>query len=444
MRKLIIILLIFAAILSAKTSKAMGNAARELLYEKYSQQLETAVSAHDSVRILYTLFDLSPRKGQLKHGWEILNTATRAEDFTAQIDMLRTLATFYSSNDSVINLLLEQTNTIPNETSRVSTKTYILNQYFARKNRQATDPEIQRMLLDSITKSHNLKGHDIYDEISLIYQIIQFLGVDAEGVLFRESIEAYEDLMNQLPMSDYPLKSQFNTTAAIINSRLNGDVKKAIQYDRNLLDIMDQLQQMYQKQNRNYRNYDVNKFISYRRMLSNYPGLSSDELEEIHDSLLLLRLRDADIKRTIDIDGDPSGFYYMAIKDYEKAIPLLKDMMDGPYLTPYQRQKYYAMIMEAAKAIGDHDNYVDAMENFIESLLEIDSIKGRSIEREILVRDSILPTPLLESVVNHKKSKAGSYNQNEKTYMILSAVLALLLIIYMTLYVRLRLKRSTR
>lgn len=250
--------------------------------------------------------------------------------------------------------------------------------------------------------------------------------------------------MDQLPMSDYPLKSQFNTTAAIIQSRLNGDPKKAVKYDRNLLDIISKLQEMYHKQNRNFRNYDVNKFISYRRMLSNYQGLSAKELEEIHDSILLLCDRDTDIKRTIKADGHPSGFYYMAIKDYKKAIPMLKDMMDGPYLTSYQRQKYNAMIMEAAKEVGDKETYVDAMEDFIQCIMEIDSIKSRSIDREILVRDSILPTPLLERVVNHKKSKAASHSRTEKTFILLSAALALLLITYMFLYFRLRLKLSTK
>lgn len=156
MRKLFIILSIFVLALFAQHIKALSHTARELLYDKYAKQLETAVSAHDSVRILYTMFDLSARKGQLQHGWEILNTATRAEDFTAQIDMLRTLATYYPSNDSIIDVLLEHSNSIPNETSRASTKTYILNQYFSRKNRQVNNPEVQKMLLDSITKSHNL------------------------------------------------------------------------------------------------------------------------------------------------------------------------------------------------------------------------------------------------------------------------------------------------
>ncbi|MDE7350384.1 MAG: hypothetical protein K2N25_04905 [Muribaculaceae bacterium] len=444
MRKITTLLALFSAIVLTVTAKALEKTAKEQLYEQYDTELETATTARDSIRILYNMFDLSARKGQLLHGWQILDISERAGDINAKIDMLRTLGTFYPGDDSIVGVLLKRTEEIPNEASRASTRTYILNQYFMRKNRQADNPMVQEMLLDSIMKSHNLNDRDIYDELSVIYQILMFLGVDAEGVLFRESLETYEELIRQLPMSDYPLKSQFNTTSAMIHSRLNGNPRKAVEADREMLDLIGQLQQMYRKQNRKYRNYDVNKFISYRRMLSNYEGLTPEEVEEIHDSLLAICSRDPDVQNTIKRDGDPSGFYYMARKDYAKAVPLLKNMFDGPYLTPYQSQQYYKMLMEASKAIGDRDTYVHAMEQFIHNTMVIDSIKSYAIKKEIMVRDSILPTPLLSNVANRHIKNTRPAGHNDKTFMIFSAVLALLLITYMVLYFRLRMKQSGR
>lgn len=442
--RIIIALAVIFAVAAGTAANAMDRATKDLLYRKYASQLENAALARDSLRILYNMFDLSSRQGQLTHSWEILHTAVNANDINAQLDMLRTLATFNAGNDSIIDLLLRHTDAIPNKAARESTRTYILNQYFARKNRQINNPEIQAVLLDSIMKSHDLKGHDIYDEISVIYQIIQFLGVDAEGVLFRQSLDTYEALIEKLSMSDFPLKSQFLTTVALIHSRLHGDQAKAVQADRNMLALMKELEDMYRKQNRPHRDYDINRFISYRRMLSNFEGLSSRELEEVHDSILILCDKNPDLQSTIRRDGHPSGFYHMARHEYDKALPLLKDLADAPFLTSYQRQKYYRMIMDASKNTGDRQAYVDALEKFIRSSMEIDSIRDNATKKESILRDSILHTPLLTNVANQNRTAVRRSSHTAVTLMAVSTVIALLLLLYIYLYVRLRLKKSRR
>lgn len=445
MRKLNLILTIIMLLAVAIPSSADSKPGKKLLYEKYEKQLQTSTSARDSVRILYYLFDLSDRRGQMRLAWDIFHTAGRAENITAQLDMLRTLGTFYAHNDSIVAQLLEYTNEIPNETSRSATKTFILNQQISRKSRQPDDTQLQRMLLDSIKHSHNLGGDDIYDRISLLYQIIQYLGIDADGVLFKECLDRYADLMEELPTSDYPLKNQFYTTAAMIHSRMNGNASKAIEFDRKLLDIIDQLQIMYRKKKRTFRNYDTNKFISYRRMLSNYAGLSEEEIEEIHDSIQALYDRDPDVKKSMDKAGQAHAFYYMATKDYKNAIPALQGVLKNTDLSAYQKQKINSMIIDAAKQIGDKDAYIEGMENFIYHSHQIDSLRKVTMRRESMLRDSILNAPLLykETVHTHKDKHQDS-SKTVTTLVIVASVLAILLIIYILLYVRLRMKNTTR
>lgn len=415
-----------------------------MLFEKYEKQLATLTSARDSVRVLYYLFDLSDRRGQSKLAWEIYHTAGRAENINAQLDMLRTLGTYYASNDSVIAQLLKYTDEIPNEQSRSATRTYILNQQINRKSRNTGDTELQRNLLDSIKHSHNLGGDDIYDKISLIYQIIQYLGVDADGVLFKECLDRYGELMEELPMSDYPLKNQFYTTAAIIQSRMNGNPTKAIQYDRKLLEIIDQLQQMYRKKKRNFRNYDTNKFISYRRMLSNYQGLTQEEIETIQDSIKALYARDPDVRRSMDQSGQAFAFYYMATKDYKNAIPALKGVLQNNDLSAYQKQKFNSMIIEASKHEGDKESYIESMENYIMYSRQIDSLRKVTMKRETMLRDSILSSPLLiKDTYDKKSTKVIANAKSEVTLIVISCILAVLLMIYIFLYLKLRLKKTS-
>lgn len=442
MRKLNLILILITLLTAAFSASADVKQTKKQLFEKYEKQLHATTSARDSVRILYYLFDLSDRKGQMNLAWDIYYTAGRADNVTAQLDMLRNLAAFYANDDTIINHLLELTDAIPNEISRSATRTFILNQQISRKSRKPDDTELQRMLLDSITHSHNLNGNDIYDRISLLYQVIQYLGVDSDGVLFKECLDRYAELMQELPNSDYPLKNQYYTTAAIIHSRLNGNPEKAIQYDKNLLDIIEQLQQMYIKKKRTFRNYDINKYISYRRMMSNYRGLTEAEIEEVYDSIQVLYDRDPDVLRSIETDGDARGFYYMAKKDYTKALPLMKHILKTPNLSAYNGQKYTSMLMEAAKAVGDQQAYISAMERFIRYSNQIDSLRRISMSREIMLRDSILTTPLLYKEPASDKSKRQSANNKMETSLaIVACALAILLVVYIILYVKLRLKK---
>lgn len=443
---LIILIIIIAGVFSAV---AQTKPAKQELIEKYAEQLKTTTSARDSLRFLYYIFDLSDRKGQVNYAWEILRTAERAENMNAQLDMIRNLATFYAANDSLIEMLLRMTDNIPNQEARAATKTFIINQQINRKSRYPDDTDFQRILLDSITKSHNLEGKDIYDKLSLLYQIIQYLGVDADGVLFKECLDTYGNLIEDLPQSDYPLKNQFYTTAAMIHSRLNGNPHKAIEYDKKLLEIIDQLQQMYIKKNRKFRNYDTNKFISYRRMMGNYHALSPEEIQSIHDSIMALYERNADVRRTMDQNGQANVFYFMATKDYENAIPALEGLLKNPDLSNYQRQKYNGMLIEAAKEANDTKTYIKAMEQFIEYSYEIDSLRRVTMKREIMLRDSIINAPLLYKDTSPSPTKHLTnieHRKIEQTLTILASALAILLIIYILLYIklRIRMKQSKR
>ncbi len=442
MNRIYIIFLLSLVSLSSISAPANNKLGRQALIEKYTKQLETTTSARDSVRILYYIFDLGDRTTQKQVAWQLYNTAGRADNLNAQLDMLRNLGALFAYDDSTVNVLLHLADKIQNEESRAATRTFILNQQISRKSRNPNDTQLQRMLLDSITKSHNLEGKGVYDRLSILYQIIQYLGVDADGVLFKECLDTYAELIEDLPVSDYPLKNQFYTSAAVIHSRMNGNPAKAIEYDRKLLDIIDQLQQMYIKKKRKFRNYDTNKFISYRRMLGNYHALSPEEIETIHDSILALYNRNIDVKTTMDREGQAFAFYYMATKNYKQAIPAITGLLKGTELSAYQRQKYYGMLIEASKAVGDQKTYVGALEQFIKYSSDIDSLRRLTMKREIMLRDSIITRPLLYKEKKSTHITNREHIKFEQTLMIVASALAILLIIYVVLYIRLRQKIS--
>lgn len=447
MMKRIAIYCIFVLVCGVFASYSVENTnGRKLLIDKYEEQLKTTTTARDSVRILYNLFDLSTRSGQVKYGWDIYYTAGRAGDVNSQIDMLLNLGTFLAKNDSIIEEILKLADNIPNPDSRASTKTFISNQHFVRKARRPVKNGIQPLLIDSIMNSHNLEGSNIYDKISLLYQIIQYLGIDSDGTLFNECFDRYGNLMDQLPESDYPLKNQYLTTAAMLNSRINGNPEKAIEYDRQLLRIIDQLQLMYRKKNRTYKNYDPNRFTSYRRMLSNYQALSQEEADEIFDSIQALYSRDPEVRNSMDNKGMPYAYYYMSQHQYDKALPVIKKILTiSDDVSAYDKQKFNYMLMEAAQNTGDRNSYISGMEGYIHYSREIDSLRKNAKMKEGLLRDSIMNSPLLYREPTDKpQTQKGQESNDSNIFLILSCFLAAILIAYMVMYIRLRMKKSNQ
>ncbi len=429
----ITIVLFFASILEMS---AVSGVAKDMLIEKYQKHLTTLTTARDSLRALYYLFDLSDIKGQKEIAWLIYETAVRANDINAQIDMLRNLGVLFHCNDTIIDSLQRLTSHIPNIDARNATKTFIFNQQVSTKSANPNDTTFSVMLLESIVNSHDLRGNNIYDRIALLYQIIQYIGVESEGPLLTETLDKYAELIDQLPESDYPLKNQFYTTSAIFHSRVNGDQRKAVLYDKKLLEIMDMLEEMYHKQKRKYRNYDTNKFISYRRMLSNFKVLTPEELEAYYDSVMML-VGNADVRNTFENNHQSEAYYHYAKGEYAEAIPYIKKSLNGTAnLSIYQRIKFYDMLKDAAKKVGDTATYIDAMENYIALEDIVDSMRIVTNRREIMLRNSIANAPLLQTP--EEVQQTGQKKGREVALTVVSSLLAILLLIYMILYVRLR------
>lgn len=408
---------------------------KKSLYER----LEKETTARDSIRTLYDIFDLSSKRTQPDLAWQLYYTGGNAGDVNVQIDMLRNLAVLHMKNDSIIRVILDLCEKIPNQDARDATRLFVVNQIISSKMTYSKPTEVQNMILSRMNAHKKLESDNIYDQIEFLYDASQFLSGDTEGSLFREIFDKYGELINKLPASDHPLKSQFYTTAAIIHTR-NADYQAAVDADREILKIIEQLQQYYKKKKRQYRNYDRNKFVCYRRMLSNYPALSEQEVRDIHDSINALYATSKDVRREMDNHFMTHATYYMAIKEYDKAIPLIKKALVKDNLADYQRTSMFRMLREAAKKTDDKASLLLALEYYDEFLESKDSLRALAIEREDMIRARIDSTanifgPKMAKIAVDERPAADSGN---KALMTISAILAVILIIYMVLYARLK------
>lgn len=434
------ILLAFLLAFIGSTMKAETN--NESIISKLYKKLSRTTNARDSLRTLYDIFDLSTKNDQNEIGWLIYETAGRAYDETSQADILRNLAVLNHSSDSVIGVLLKLTDQLPNADQRVATKVFIINQRVNKQGRLPNDRTLEKTLIDSLESPRQTYNPNIYLQIGLLYQVIQYMGVDADGVFFNESMNRYDDLINKLPASDYPLKNQFYTTAAIIHSRYQGDAKKAIYYDRKLLEIMNQLQKMYNNKFRRYKNFDRNRFISFRRILSNYSALTPEQVEEVWDSINAIASRNDEVRRSMIYDPQAEAYYNMAKKNYANAIPPLLKISRSEQELSFNLMKYNRMLMEASKATGNQEVYVESLERFVEASQAIDSMRKATLKKEVLLHDSLWSTPIFKTDLSDARLKVAKEDPKFKLPLeLLSGLLACLLLIYVIFYVKLRLRK---
>lgn len=439
MKKSLTYISLLIAMLSANSLHVFAEReGADKIIDKLKIELQNAKSARDSVRILYNIYDLSDLEGRVNTSWLLYETAVHADDDAAQQDMLRILSGFYSHNDTVISDLHRRASLISNPEARKATQTYISNQHFLKMSNTPGNEIYETALLDSISNSHDLMSSDKYDKLSLLYQLIIYLGTNSEGALFNEIFEKYERMIDELPMSDYPLKNQYMLTASEINSRYK-EYRKSIYYEVKLLEICDKLQQKHIKNKHIYRNYDVAKFRCFERILRSFKNLSPQQLEAVHDSMQYYYNKNNDVVRHAEKTKQMDALYLFASKRYKEAIPALKQALEWNMLSDYQRVNIYDYIAEAAKAIGDTKTQIWGMENARRELSKLDSIRRETAIREIEIRDYFKDKPIFfeaETVKQQDKQKVEKLHDN--ILMVITSAIAILLLIYMVLYFRLR------
>lgn len=417
----------------------------EEILENLNIELSGARTARDSVRILYNIFDISDTRSKAETAWVLYDVACRAEDLPAQLDMLRNLAVFYVRSDSTITELIKKTALIPNKDARNSTRAFISNQYFSKMSHMSDRKDYGRLLLDSINKSHNIMDNDRYDKLSLLHQLILFLGSDYDGAIFNDFFRKYKKMVEDLPLGDYPIKNQYLLTMSDIYTR-HKQPEKAIDCELQLLDISDKLTQKNLKKQRKYINYDVVKFRCFERILVNFKALSPQQIEAVHDSMEYYYRKNPNVRTYAAKSNMMDAIYLYVTKRYREAIPALTKVLDFNFLPDYQRLNIYDYIAESAKAIGDTRTQIMAMEKARAQITHLDSMRRETVFREASLKEYLENKPIfLETeTVKEPAPAVDALRQFQSQLIIVSSVVAILLVIYMILYLRARLRQPVR
>ena len=158
--------------------------------KQLNKELASTHSQKDSIRILYNLFDLVPRKEKVKYSTQLYNLATRMGRTEIQLDLLRQLSQLAPSlgrTDSVFMYLNEEVAKIPRSQEQEETALFIRMRNVSGDARQADAKKIEGRIAELIAQESKAKDLAINLRVLRLFTIVEYLtNSGIEGPLLGE------------------------------------------------------------------------------------------------------------------------------------------------------------------------------------------------------------------------------------------------------------------
>lgn len=404
-----------------------------------NQKLAHTRSQEDSIKILYDLFDLVPRREKLHYSTELYNLATRLDRNDIRLDLLRQLsqlAPAVGNPDSVYRYINEEVSKIPRSREQEETALFIRMRQVAGEARVADSKKIEGRIAQLIAEEPRAKDFPLNLRVLRLFTIVEYLtNSGVEGGLLGEYVGMLKERMSQADFQLYALNNILLTESANIYTTI-GNPKEAVEADKQMLKMIGELENKYHSEGRKYRNYLPNKYIIYRRMLGNFPALTPQEIEEFYSKIQEYVKEDEDVQRTENNTQLALLTYSMATKDYTTAIPLIrKTLMKEEQ--PAKRRRLLFWLKTAAEGIGDKDTQIEALQLYNDMLIERDtsSSSDRAKELDIRTRVNELRADNVHLQIEKEKEEKESVERMMSFVMIgwvvFAAILFVLLFIWM-------------
>lgn len=367
------------------------------------QKLSQTQSPKDSIEILYNIFDLSESKDFPKVLKELDGVAARVGNNQIRLEVARHLANYYKS-DSLLSVLEEHVRTLPSSEEQKETVLFVQIRRIGQRERHGSDQERQQNIA-RIIASKDTAGINKYDQIAQMFNICEYMGMYAKGSLLVEYLDDLNDLINRSQIKTQALNTLFLNESANIYTAIDQS-QLAVDADRKLLKVYENLEKQYKAKGRKYRNYDLNRYYIYRRMLSNYCVLTVEEVDEIYNNLIEIIGRNPEAKAEYDKRRRAPAYHAMKHGRYAEALMYLKkaEIDDNQKVL---RRHLLKMMIEAGNKVGDTQT-VEAASKELETLLsEISSEEAQQRNNELAIRYEV-------STLRAENAELELENKNEQ------------------------------
>lgn len=424
------------ALISLSLLPSSAIASETAVADSLRSTLAMIKNPSDSLKTLLDIFDSTPQDGKAPVGYEILSIAERLDKQGIIEEFIPQLAILESKNEAKLDNLILEAEKINDRQQRKGVQLFVNVTKAVNEATYIPEEDFQKVLL-KYTKADMIPTviptGDLYQDILDLYRVVIFLGKSAKSNLDLEYLTRLENMVNKLPEDRYYIKNMFYTTAAL-NHTQNGNTAKAIEADEKLLEIISRLEEKYRKQGRKFRKYDRYYYISYRRMLRNYRGLTLDQVKELYTKCAQLAEKDAEINDDFYNDCRPSVYRLMAEKQYADAIPYIQKAIDKNKDRSIERE-LYRIYVEAADSSNNKTALLEALKAYNQMLQERLDSKSEEAYRELHIRYDInnLKKENMKLEVEKRDSELAS---GQKLITLILSALLVLAVFLMLLYRR--------
>lgn len=395
--------------------------------------LKKASTPSDSIRILLDAYNISDKINRDNLRMQLINLAQRSDNHEVIEDVLKELA---GSTDDTGELarLIEISETLPEDSAKENLKTVLVMEQAKAEASTVADSDISNQVAQYAYEGLVVTGNP-YKEIQNIYRAMMYLGASSQGPLYFEYIKRLEELVENLPEEDHDIKNLYYTTASIFYTRKR-DYKKAVEFDRKLIDQLNKIKAHYKDPEKAARDLNYFYYVSYRRMLRNFRALTPEEIEEVYRNCVELAKIDEKAAKEFGSGGLTNSYYFMATKQYDKAVPELKKALSQENISTFRRQELLGHLGYALRKTGDKEGELETLRTYAHMLYMERAQRRDDMYKEIELRNSVNKIIADEYLAQAKQREDNRVMR--KVSITLVYVLAVILIFVCQAYFRLR------
>jgi signal transduction histidine kinase len=410
--------------------------------------LATETDYSKQVRLLHDIIDLSEGNGEGSANVDyssacrqLLKISTDHRDESLQLEALVSIGS--NDADSIVSCI-RRIESLPETNEQKGTLVFM--RYLKLSNDLVLQDDSARygILLNAIRDYRNDPGTDPFSKTQRLLDLCAVMNRVTTDDLFIEYLKELGDLIGQLPEDGRSyIPNAYYVILANTYSH-HGMQKEAYAADVKLLEFIDGLESKYKEQGRKYRSKNINKYLSYRRMLLCSDVLSVEQITGIYRKMEELSLTTPEIARDFNEKTSISKVrYYVGTKNYAKAIPILDTILVNGLNKSFRSECLKDRVMAGRNVAHDPDlaKYAVMYLDYLQSE-QHNSIKSKAMELQIVYDVNELERHV--SDLELEKDRAKIRTNRIMIFITTAALILLLLFLIFVLRSRSELSKANR
>ena len=407
---------------------AMDAAKKQAISDTLARQLSQTKAATHRLQILYDLFDLAPHDSVTVTGERVLEAALEVKDYASAMDMYRRLGSFNIGRDTLrIESYINGLTKLPKSPERDATECFLYLSLMTAKAHYLDEDMRYNQLMHLLQRFRDTRTQNqpIYDRVVMMFTRCNYLDAAVPGEILTSYLNELEGLIKQMPYKLNGLENMFYLHSAMVYTS-NDQPARAVAADRELLQVINRLDNERIQQGRIYRNYDRFRYSVYRRMLSNYDALSDEEVEKIYRRVLELQKTNEAVADDMAHNPRVEAYYNMAKENYATALPLLMECLDKER-QQHNRRQLLRLAVKAATETGDTQTLNNVAREY--SVILEKTLKERTFQRGKELRALYEVAEITDPDSNQASLAERTENRNTTLTIILWIALAIIIAI---------------